>query len=79
VTQSRRALAERAQHAAGRGTMDIKLVAAARITGRNYERLALRYESHMADKAFIENGVDLRMVIDGAFGQTLHLCTFGGV
>ena len=74
----RRALAHRAQHAAGGGTVKVDLVAAARITGRNHVRLAVRDEPHVADKSLIEDGVDLRLVVNATLGQTLHLSTFGG-
>ena len=78
VTHSVRIPRPVAQHAAGRRSMDVDTVVRPRVAGRNHVGLAVHGKAYVADKAFVQNRVDLRPVVDAAFGQTLYLCTFGG-
>ena len=58
--------------------MNIDLFARARIGGGDDERLSVEHESDMADKAFVQDGVHLRFVVDAAHGPAPHLRSFGG-
>src|SRR4029077_9696958 len=72
------AFAGGAQHAARGRSMDVELVAEAGITGGNDERLPVDHEADVADVAFIENGVNLLLVVSSALGETPHLGSRSG-
>src|SRR6185437_11585441 len=65
-------LIERANHPACGGAMDVEFFVGAHIAGGNDVGLLLDREAYVAEKSFIQNGVDLRLIVDGAFRQSRH-------
>src|ERR1019366_9322079 len=71
-------VAERAQHAAGGGTVEEYLVARARVAGGDDVRLAVDGEADVADEAFVEDGVDFGFIVNAAFGKAADGGARGG-
>ena len=61
----RNARVKSAQHAAGGGSVDVQVIAAASEAGWNHERLSVSHEPDMADECFDEIGVDLLATVNG--------------
>ena len=57
--------------------MNIQIIADARIARGNYIRLVVDDKSDMADKAFVEDGIDRFSVKVSALGQPSELGTSG--
>ena len=52
--------------------MDVEFLPHAGVTGGNHKRLRIHCKAHMADKSFVENGIDCCRIILSTFGQTAH-------
>ena len=59
---------QRAQHAAGLRSVDVKLVVSARVARRYHIRLAIDGETSVADEAFIKNLIDGFAIVYTALG-----------
>ena len=53
--------------------MNVDLLARTRVSGGDDERLPIEHESDMAHEAFVQDGVNLRLVVYAALGQTFYL------
>src|SRR6185295_10212370 len=57
--------------------MNVKLVARARVSSRNHDRLFLRRKTHVANKSFVQNSVDSLAIEMTALGEPLELRALG--
>src|SRR5215469_15609146 len=74
----RNASAQRAQHTAGCGTVQVKRVATSPKIGGDDVGLVIRYKSDVADKSLIEDFINSVPVVGAALRQAFYLGTRRG-
>ena len=67
------ALAQRPEHATGRGPVQVNCVTLAAVTGGNDHRISFRHEADVTNQAFVENAIDRLAIVNGALGEPPNL------
>src|SRR4030095_8370912 len=71
-------VAQRAQHPAGGRTVQKNFIAEPCVAGGDDVRLSVDGGPYVADKAFVEDGVYLGLVVYAPFREPAHSGAFGG-
>src|SRR6185436_10185041 len=71
-------VAQRAQHAAGGGTVQKDFIAEPCVAGGDDVWLPVDGEPDVADKTLVEDRVHLGLIVNGPFREPVHAGAFGG-